>query len=86
MTCVAGGLQQHPSAEPCSYEPQISGASMADDGQLGMLNGSLDVQVPAKENLAAARQALRNNSHATVTELTGMNHLLQIAKTGAPSE
>jgi pimeloyl-ACP methyl ester carboxylesterase len=51
-----------------------------------VLNGSLDVQVPAKENLAAARQALKNNSNATITELTGMNHLLQNAKTGAPSE
>jgi pimeloyl-ACP methyl ester carboxylesterase len=51
-----------------------------------VLNGSLDVQVPAKENLAAARDALRNNSNATVIELQGMNHLLQDAKTGAPSE
>jgi len=50
------------------------------------LNGSLDVQVPAKENLAAAREALKNNSKATVMELPGMNHLLQDAKTGAPSE
>jgi pimeloyl-ACP methyl ester carboxylesterase len=50
------------------------------------LNGSLDVQVPAKENLAAAREALKNNSNATVIELPGMNHLLQDAKTGAPSE
>lgn len=50
------------------------------------LNGSLDVQVPAKENLAAAREALKNNPNATVTELPGMNHLLQDAKTGAPSE
>jgi uncharacterized protein len=50
------------------------------------LNGSLDVQVPAKENLAAAREALKNNSNATVIELSGMNHLLQDAKTGAPSE
>jgi len=50
------------------------------------LNGSLDVQVPAKENLAAAREALKNNSRATVMELPGMNHLLQDAKTGAPSE
>jgi len=24
VTCVAGELQQHPSAEPRSYEPQIS--------------------------------------------------------------
>lgn len=51
-----------------------------------VLNGSLDVQVPAKENLAAAREALRNNSTATVIELPGMNHLLQDARTGAPSE
>jgi hypothetical protein len=40
------------------------------------------VQVPAKENLAAAHEALRNNSNATVIELPGMNHLLQDAKTG----
>jgi hypothetical protein len=51
-----------------------------------VLNGSLDVQVPAKENLAAAREALKNNSEATVIELPGMNHLLQDAKTGAPNE
>ena len=51
-----------------------------------VLNGSLDVQVPAKENLAAAREALKNNPNATVTELPEMNHLLQDAKTGAPSE
>lgn len=51
-----------------------------------VLNGSLDVQVPAKENLASARQALKNNPRATVVELPGMNHLLQDAKTGAPNE
>ena len=51
-----------------------------------VLNGSLDVQVPAKENLAAAREALKNNAHATIMELPGMNHLLQNAKTGAPNE
>jgi hypothetical protein len=51
-----------------------------------VLNGSRDVQVPAKENLDAAREALRNNSNATVKELPGMNHLLQDAKTGAPNE
>lgn len=50
------------------------------------LNGSLDVQVPAKENLAAAREALKKNPKATVMELAEMNHLLQDAKTGAPSE
>jgi uncharacterized protein len=51
-----------------------------------VLNGSLDVQVPANENLEAARDALRNNPNATIIELPGMNHLLQDAKTGAPSE
>ena len=51
-----------------------------------MLNGSLDVQVPARENLAAAREALKNNPQATIIELPGMNHLLQDAKTGAPNE
>ena len=51
-----------------------------------VLNGSLDVQVPARENLAAAREALKNNPQATIMELPGMNHLLQDAKTGAPNE
>jgi hypothetical protein len=51
-----------------------------------VLNGSLDVQVPAKENLAAAREALKNNRDATVIELPGMNHLLQDATTGGPNE
>lgn len=50
------------------------------------LNGSLDVQVPAKEDLAAVRESLKNNSRATVIELAGKNHLLQDAKTGAPNE
>ncbi|MGH9743648.1 MAG: alpha/beta hydrolase family protein, partial [Candidatus Acidiferrum sp.] len=50
------------------------------------LNGSLDVQVPAKENLASAREALKGNPNATVMELAGMNHLLQDAKTGSPAE
>ncbi|MGA2633896.1 MAG: alpha/beta hydrolase [Terracidiphilus sp.] len=50
------------------------------------LNGSLDVQVPAKENLAAAREALKTNPNAIVIELPGMNHLLQDAKTGSPNE
>jgi dipeptidyl aminopeptidase/acylaminoacyl peptidase len=50
------------------------------------VNGSLDVQVPAKENLFAARAALKGHSNATVVELPGLNHLLQDAKTGAPNE
>ena len=50
------------------------------------VNGSLDVQVPAKENIAAAREALKDHANATVVELPGLNHLLQDAKTGAPNE
>ena len=51
-----------------------------------VLNGSLDVQVPAAEDLAAARLALKNNPNAMVIELPDMNHLLQDCKTGAPNE
>jgi hypothetical protein len=50
------------------------------------LNRSLDVQALAKENLASACQALKNNPKATVVALPDMNHLLQDAKTGPPNE
>lgn len=50
------------------------------------LIGSLDLQVPARENLMAIRAALKDHPDATVTELPGMNHLLQRARTGAPNE
>ena len=52
------------------------------------LNGSLDLQVPADENLAAIEAALRagGNRDVTVEKLPGLNHLFQTARTGAPSE
>ena len=50
------------------------------------INGALDTQVPPKEDLAAIKEALKNNADATITELPGLNHLFQAAKTGAPSE
>lgn len=50
------------------------------------LNGSLDVQVPAKSDLAAIRAAVVRNPDATVRELPGLNHLFQRAKTGGPNE
>jgi hypothetical protein len=52
------------------------------------LNGSLDVQVPAKENLEAIEKALifGGNSHYTVEEIEGANHLFQHAKTGNVDE
>jgi pimeloyl-ACP methyl ester carboxylesterase len=48
------------------------------------LNGSLDVQVPTKENLEAIEKALifGGNSHYTIEEIEGANHLFQHAKTG----
>lgn len=52
------------------------------------LNGALDVQVPAKENLAAIDTALRaaGNRDYRVMELPGLNHLFQTARTGSPGE
>lgn len=52
------------------------------------LNGSLDVQVPAKENLPEIEKALKEagNTDVTARELAGLNHLFQTATTGGPSE
>lgn len=53
-----------------------------------VLNGSLDVQVPADENIAAIQQALMKakNKNVTVHKIEGLNHLMQPATTGAPAE
>jgi len=52
------------------------------------LNGSKDLQVPAKENLAAIRKAFQQsgNKKLTAIELPDLNHLFQQCTTGAPSE
>jgi alpha-beta hydrolase superfamily lysophospholipase len=50
------------------------------------LNGSLDVQVPPGQNLAAWREGLKGNPDVTVTELPGLNHMFQTATTGARGE
>lgn len=50
------------------------------------LNGSKDLQVPAALDLPPIRKALARNPDATVTELEGLNHLFQHAKTGSPTE
>jgi fermentation-respiration switch protein FrsA (DUF1100 family) len=50
------------------------------------IDGSLDLQVPPKEDLAAIKTALTGTRDVTVAELPGLNHLFQTAKTGAPSE
>lgn len=50
------------------------------------LLGERDVQVVAPENAAALERSLSENPDATVEILPGLNHLLQPAKTGLPSE
>jgi len=52
------------------------------------LNGELDRQVPPEENLRAIVAALKKggNTEVTAQELSGLNHLLQTAQSGSPSE
>lgn len=50
------------------------------------LNGSLDLQVPAQEDLNPIRAALQGNPRATIAELPNLNHLFQTAKLGTPAE
>lgn len=52
------------------------------------INGSLDLQVLAKENLAAIESALQagKNRKYKIVELEGLNHLFQEAETGLPAE
>jgi uncharacterized protein len=52
------------------------------------LNGSLDRQVWAKQNLPPIRKALEQggNQHFEIVEVPGLNHLFQTAKTGAVQE
>jgi pimeloyl-ACP methyl ester carboxylesterase len=50
------------------------------------INGALDQQVLSAENLAGIRAALAGNPDVTVTELPGLNHLFQTARTGGVGE
>ena len=53
-----------------------------------VLNGSLDLQVPADENLAGWEKGLifAGNSKYNIEKIEGVNHLFQHAETGSPSE
>lgn len=48
--------------------------------------GSKDLQVPPQQNVPALRAALAANPETTIEVLAGLNHLLQPAHTGLPSE
>ena len=52
------------------------------------LNGANDLQVPAKENLTAIKNAIKGNGNNDVTtiEFPKLNHLFQKSKTGLPNE
>jgi pimeloyl-ACP methyl ester carboxylesterase len=52
------------------------------------LTGEKDLQVPASQSLPVLAQALNagGDQRATVKALPGLNHLLQTAKSGSPSE
>lgn len=50
------------------------------------MGGSLDLQVPAKDNLAAIAAATKGNPDVTIVELPGLNHLFQHATTGGVGE
>jgi uncharacterized protein len=52
------------------------------------INGELDTQVDARQNLPAILEALEagGNSDYTIAKLPGLNHLFQTAKTGSPVE
>jgi len=52
------------------------------------VNGTLDLQVPYEDNLAAIKAALSAGGNRDHTELAlrGLNHLFQTTKTGSPAE
>ncbi len=55
-------------------------------GPLLALNGSLDRQVLPEQNLAGIRAATAGHRDVTVTQLPGLNHLFQHARTGGVGE
>lgn len=52
------------------------------------VTGELDLQAPARENLPRIEKAMRTsgNRRVSVREMPGLNHLLQTASTGLPTE
>ncbi|MEM8889165.1 MAG: alpha/beta hydrolase, partial [Bacteroidota bacterium] len=69
------------SFEPDEFLSKVSCPVLA-------VNGELDLQVPAKENLDGIKMSLKKagNKKVVIKEFASLNHLFQKAKTGAPSE
>lgn len=74
-------FRQFLNLDPTPYLSRITCPVLA-------INGSLDTQVPAFENLARIKQSLEKAGHAAhrTVEYPGLNHLFQSATTGSPSE
>jgi pimeloyl-ACP methyl ester carboxylesterase len=68
------------------YDPR--GALRAVKCPVLAINGEKDLQVAAKENLPAIREALAagGNQRIKTVEIPGLNHLFQTCQTGAPME
>ncbi|MES2324933.1 MAG: alpha/beta fold hydrolase [Pseudomonadota bacterium] len=67
-----------------SYEP--GPVLQATRQPILVLNGELDLQVPAALDLPPIRAALKNNARAVIREMPKLNHLFQTAKTGSTAE
>ena len=67
-----------------AYDPRPTLAKLS--APVLAMNGDKDVQVLAKQNLPAIREALKANPDVTIVEWPGLNHLFQTADTGAPVE
>jgi len=69
------------SYDPTTYLKKVKCPVLA-------INGEKDLQVPAKENLNAIMNALKEaeNSQVTIKEIPGLNHMFQQASLGIPSE
>lgn len=69
------------SIDPAPYWARVNVPVLA-------INGSKDLQVPAKVNLDAIAEQLgrNNNKNITLVELPDLNHLFQTADTGLPTE
>ena len=68
-------------ADPAKYLPKVSCPVLA-------INGSKDLQVPAKENLKEIEKNLKEggNTKVMAKELKDLNHLFQECETGLPEE
>ncbi|MEL7375893.1 MAG: alpha/beta fold hydrolase [Bacteroidota bacterium] len=80
-TVVSPWFRYFISYDPARYIRKVTCPILA-------LNGELDLQVPAEDNINAIKDAVKSsgNPNATAEILPGLNHMFQQAETGAVSE